>query len=87
MVSTELVIVEADGGVAIADGPAPAVGLTPLDGLQEKVREYLREGKSANTRRAYKADFEHFVAWCDVSLIMLRPMVRFHLAPRVRIGG
>lgn len=33
------------------------------DGLPEEVRCYVREAVSANTRRAYRADLEHFAAW------------------------
>ncbi len=36
---------------------------SPGEGLPEEVRGYVREAVSANTRRAYKADLEHFAAW------------------------
>lgn len=29
----------------------------------EAVRDYVRQSVSENTRRAYKADLEHFAAW------------------------
>jgi len=31
--------------------------------LSEQVRTYVRDSVSANTRRAYKTDLEHFAAW------------------------
>jgi integrase len=35
-----------------------------LDGLAERARGYAEAASSANTRRAYAADWKHFVAWC-----------------------
>jgi integrase len=32
--------------------------------LAETARQYLRQAKSDNTRRAYRADWKHFEAWC-----------------------
>jgi site-specific recombinase XerC len=76
--------------VAATAGPAvegPTAGeLAPLDGLREKVRAYLRAGKSDNTRRAYLSDFEHFAAWCDSKFLEALPAagetVALYLADR-----
>ena len=42
----------------------PADFPTHLDGLAERARRYAEAASSANTRRAYAADWKHFVAWC-----------------------
>src|SRR5579883_2797225 len=31
----------------------------------EQAKDYLRQSKAANTRRAYRADWGHFSAWCE----------------------
>jgi site-specific recombinase XerD len=31
----------------------------------ERARDYIQNSKSANTRRAYKSDWEHFSSWCE----------------------
>src|SRR5829696_7517465 len=36
----------------------------PLSDLGERVRDYLDAARSANTHRAYAADWRHFAAWC-----------------------
>lgn len=48
--------------------PLPAVA-TPrlpahLDALAGRARDYLEAASSANTRRAYAADWKHFASWC-----------------------
>lgn len=35
-----------------------------LEGLAERARGYVEAASSANTRRAYAADWKHFCAWC-----------------------
>jgi site-specific recombinase XerD len=40
---------------------SPENALVPL---AETARQYLRQAKSDNTRRAYRADWSHFQAWC-----------------------
>jgi site-specific recombinase XerD len=57
-------IIEKSGGAAVAGQPVPAEKMAPLDDLRQRVGGYLRAGKSENTRRAYRSDFEHFAAWC-----------------------
>jgi integrase len=48
----------------------PAVQSGPLDGLARleelgaRAQEYLSQAKAANTRRAYRADWADFAAWC-----------------------
>lgn len=42
-----------------------SVGLpAALDQLGERVRAYLDAARSENTHRAYRADWQHFAAWC-----------------------
>jgi integrase len=43
-----------------ASPPLPA----HLQGLGERARKYVDAASSANTRRAYAADWKHFSAWC-----------------------
>src|SRR6266511_3280145 len=47
-------------GLVVAAGGV----LAHLDVLGEQVRTYLDAARSANTRRAYAADWRHFTAWC-----------------------
>ena len=75
MSSTELVIVESDGRREVAARPVPAGELLPLTELWEKVGGYLRAGKSDNTRRAYRSDFEHFAVWCRANRLQALPAV------------
>ncbi|SEM39569.1 hypothetical protein SAMN04487976_1395 [Xaviernesmea oryzae] len=52
------------GGSAI---PSPAGGdhsMTHLTHLTDRARGYVEAASSANTRRAYAADWKHFSAWC-----------------------
>lgn len=37
---------------------------TQLDGLAARARDYVEAASSANTRRAYAADWRHFSDWC-----------------------
>ena len=42
----------------------PASGLPAhLDALADRARDYVEAASSANTRRAYAADWKHFCAW------------------------
>ncbi|MDQ7774948.1 MAG: tyrosine-type recombinase/integrase [Paracoccus aminovorans] len=48
-----------------APPPAPAPHQPPaLRDLAERARGYAEAASSANTRRAYAADWRHFAAWC-----------------------
>src|SRR5438132_10846931 len=49
-------------GSSLEPAPSPLPG--PLLPRTEQVREYLRQAKAHNTRRAYRADLAHFSAWC-----------------------
>jgi site-specific recombinase XerD len=71
--STELVVVETGRGAVVTGEPGAAGELAPLDGLRERVGGYLRAGKSDNTRRAYRSDFEHFAAWCRANFLEALP--------------
>lgn len=41
--------------------PEPAV----LTALAAQARDYIDQAKSANTRRAYRSDWQEFVTWCE----------------------
>jgi integrase len=62
-----------------ADGlPAPlpvAVATLPpsLLHLADRARDYVEAASSANTRRAYAADWKHFAAWCRRHAFELLP--------------
>src|SRR5437867_8551293 len=45
----------------------PLAPLSPgsLTSATEQARDYLRQAKAANTRRAYRADWAHFSLWCS----------------------
>lgn len=57
---------------AAADGISTAVVASPpppplpahLQDLTDRARGYVEAASSANTRRAYAADWKHFAAWC-----------------------
>ena len=36
-----------------------------LTATAEKAKQYAERARSTNTRRAYKADWNHFAAFCD----------------------
>lgn len=43
--------------------PSPALP-AHLERLADRARDYVAAASSANTRRAYAADWKHFSAWC-----------------------
>ncbi|MER8843119.1 integrase, partial [Mesorhizobium sp. M0913] len=45
---------------AIANPSLPA----HLEALAGRARDYIEAASSANTRRAYAADWKHFSSWC-----------------------
>ncbi|HEV2897173.1 MAG TPA: site-specific integrase [Pseudaminobacter sp.] len=51
-----------------SSSPLPAVANprlpAHLDALAGRARDYVEAASSANTRRAYAADWKHFCAWC-----------------------
>ncbi|WP_246681104.1 site-specific integrase [Mesorhizobium sp. B2-3-15] len=51
-----------------APSPVPAVANprlpAHLDALADRARDYVEAASSANTRRAYAADWKHFASWC-----------------------
>lgn len=61
-------------GVAPAPAPLPTPAVAPqqasprppahLGQLADRARDYAKAASSANTRRAYAADWRHFAAWC-----------------------
>lgn len=44
---------------------AEATSPVELARLDDQAREYVRESKAANTRRAYASDWAHWVLWCE----------------------
>jgi site-specific recombinase XerD len=46
------------------DAPAVTVDAPLAPELVERIAQALEAGASANTRRAYRADWHHFAAWC-----------------------
>lgn len=48
---------------ALPDRPSEG-DLQTLTEVRRKANDYLASAKAENTRRAYRADFEHFAAWC-----------------------
>lgn len=60
----EIAVEDAMRVVAASPAP-PAPGLPgQLQGLTDRARAYVEAASSANTRRAYAADWKHFSAWC-----------------------
>lgn len=59
------------------EGPSPPPVLDPrrqtslpphLEKLADRARDYVEAASSANTRRAYAADWKRFCGWCGASL-------------------
>ncbi|WP_115422839.1 site-specific integrase [Ensifer sp. M14] len=48
--------------VSTAESPSPLPG--HLGDLADRARAYVEAASSANTRKAYAADWKHFSAWC-----------------------
>ena len=46
-----------------ANAPSPPLPAHLRD-LTDRARTYVEAASSANTRRAYAADWKHFTAWC-----------------------
>ena len=42
-----------------------AGALAPLADVAQRARDYAQAAKAANTRRAYRADWRDFTAWCE----------------------
>lgn len=45
-------------------GPAAAGEMVRLEELGTRARDFLRQAKAANTRKAYRADWADFASWC-----------------------
>lgn len=59
----------AEEGPTEAPSPLPTVGPESrmpahLERLADRARDYVEAASSANTRRAYAADWKHFASWC-----------------------
>ncbi|WP_394713671.1 site-specific integrase [uncultured Roseibium sp.] len=54
---------------AVSNAPHP----THLDALAGRARDYAEAASSANTRRAYAADWKHFAGWCRRQGIEMLP--------------
>ncbi|CAH1661227.1 site-specific integrase [Chelatococcus asaccharovorans] len=49
----------------VISAPQPSADLPAhLERLADRARDYVEAASSANTRRAYAADWKHFSAWC-----------------------
>ncbi len=48
--------------------------------LADKAREYVRQSRSENTRRGYRADFRHFSEWCRDHGVEVMPATPVTLA-------
>ena len=44
-----------------------------LTATAEKAKQYAERARSTNTRRAYRADWNHFAAFCDAHSLMALP--------------
>ena len=44
-----------------------------LDALRDTTADYIRSSKATNTRRAYRADWDHFTAWCTAHSFVALP--------------
>lgn len=61
----EIILGEHFSETAPSPPPQPASGLLGhLQDLTDRARGYVEAASSANTRRAYAADWKHFSAWC-----------------------
>ncbi|WP_082766485.1 tyrosine-type recombinase/integrase [Paramesorhizobium deserti] len=57
----DIVDIVRDMGNIATDPPALPAHLEPL---ADRARDYVEAASSANTRRAYAADWKHFTSWC-----------------------
>src|SRR4030081_3369636 len=46
--------------------PSPDAEISRLADVADRAAEFIRQSKAANTVRAYRADWTHFAAWCQV---------------------
>ncbi len=65
-------------GRTTGEAPSPAPQTAPglpahLETLAERARDYLEAASSANTRRAYAADWKHFCAWARRQTLEVLP--------------
>ncbi|MER8769527.1 integrase, partial [Mesorhizobium sp. M0960] len=44
--------------------PSPIPACLRIEALAGRARDYIEAASSANTRRAYAADWKHFSSWC-----------------------
>ncbi len=59
----DIIDVVMEMGVVQAKAPSPPLSAS-LEKLADRARDYVEAASSANTRRAYAADWKHFCAWC-----------------------
>ncbi|MRX36929.1 site-specific integrase [Aminobacter sp. MDW-2] len=66
-----------DAGREAPSPPLPAATdprlLVHLEALANRARDYVEAASSANTRRAYAADWKHFASWCRRQGFALMP--------------
>ncbi|MER8583562.1 integrase, partial [Mesorhizobium sp. M1423] len=62
------VVMEMDDADHGSSPPLPAIANPSLpahlEALAGRARDYIEAASSANTRRAYAADWKHFSSWC-----------------------
>lgn len=65
-VDVSAVAMSADSAASLPDPASNGTARLPahLEGLAERARGYVEAASSANTRRAYAADWRHFSDWC-----------------------
>jgi hypothetical protein len=80
-------IIEQNTEIHVEETPAPSLstasrgdisapemsGEAPLPSLADRARGYVEAASSANTRKAYAADWKHFSAWCRRSNLARLP--------------
>lgn len=60
-------------GTGADDDLPDVVPSSPLQDLTDRARTYVEAASSANTRKAYAADWKHFSAWCRRSSLAPLP--------------
>lgn len=58
---------------ALVKSAPPNRELGPLLKFADTAREFISQAKAANTKRAYRADWEHFTAWCNSHCLAFMP--------------
>jgi hypothetical protein len=54
---------DTDSSLALTDSSAET--LSRLEEMGQRASEYVHQAKAPNTRKAYRADWADFLAWCQ----------------------